>query len=287
MEGDDNTGLYILGACAVLFICAIVAFVVYKKNKSKPVNDFPPMSLADQQAFFASGGTPTENVDCQAMSNGLLSWKGHKGMAALPDWAGFTLQKCPTYPQTYTSNIALLTSWYSANSNGPTQGDPFLGESQSIDSGSATNFIGNPVVQKHIVVTGDGGLAMYSGTDTTGDASATPVWKVGGGNTSATYTLKFDANNSNAGNLCVFPKGGSTPVWCMLPQITLTTSGSSTDGSSVNVSATQQAQLSAGQFKNNNDTATRFMLLKDDGTFCMYRGTPGAQQGDSILCKNS
>jgi hypothetical protein len=73
----------------------------------------------------------------------------------------------------------------------------------------------------------------------------------------------------------------------MLPQITLTTSGSSTDGSSVNMSATQQVQLSAGQFKNNNDTATRFMLLKDDETFCMYRGTPGAPQGNPIACKNS
>ena len=286
MEEDDNTGLYILGACAVLLICAIVAFVIYKNKKNKKsTNDFPKMSLADQQAFFASGGTPTENVDCQAMSNGLLSWKGHKGKATLPDWAGFTLQKCPTYPETYTSNTALLSSWYSANSNGPPQGDPFLGESQSMDSGSTTNFIGNPVVQKHIVVTSDGGLAMYDGTDTTADS--TPIWKVGGGRASGTYTLKFDANNSNAGNLCIFPKSGSTPVWCMLPQITLTTSGSSNNGSSVNVSATQQAELTAAQFKNDNDRATRFMLLKDDGTFCMYRGAPASQQGNPIVCKNS
>jgi len=286
MDGDDNTGLYIFGACAVFLICAILAFVLYKKKKSSGAGDqFPQMSLADQQAFFASGGTPTSNVDCQAMSNGLLSWKGHRGNAALPDWAGFTLQKCPTYPQSYTSNTALLSSWFAANSNGPPQGDPFLGESQSIDSGSATNFIGNPVIQKHIVVTNDGGLAMYDGTDTSSDSS--PNWKVGGGQASGTYTLKFDANNSNAGNLCIFPKSGSTPVWCMLPQITLTTSGNSTDGSSVNVSATQQAQLVAAQFKNNNDTATRYMLLKDDGTFCMYRGTPSAQQGNPIVCKNS
>jgi hypothetical protein len=221
------------------------------------------------------------------MSNGLLSWKGHKGKAALPDWSGFILQKCSTYPQTYTSNTALLNSWYSANSNAPPQGDPFLGESQSLDSGSTTNFIGNPTAQKHIVVTNDGGIAMYTGADTTNDASAIPNWKAGGGQANGTYTLKFDAAFSNAGNLCIFPKSSSTPVWCMFPRITLTTSGSSTDGSSVNVAATQQSQLSAGQFKNNNDTATRFMLLKDDGTFCMYRGTPGAQQGDSIICKNS
>lgn len=276
----------ILLLAAVVVIVIIV--IVYKKKKASENSfKFPQMSLEEQQAFFAAGGKTTSNVDCQAMSNGFLSWKGHKGKANISDWSGFILQKCPTFPQTYTSNTALLSSWYSANSNAPPQGDPFLGESQSIDSGSATNFIGNPTAQKHVVVTNDGGIAMYTGTDTSGDASTIPIWKAGGGQSSGTYTLKFDAAFSNAGNLCVFPKSGSTPTWCMFPRITLTTSGSSTDGSSVNVAATQQAQLSAGQFKNNNDTATRFMLLKDDGTFCMYRGTPGAQQGDSIICKNS
>jgi len=276
--------MWLLLALAVAVVVIVV--IIYKKKNAKK-ETFPPTSAEEEKEFFASGGKATSNVDCQAMSNGLLSWKGHKGKAAIQDWAGFMLQKCSTYPQTYTSNTALLSSWYSANSNGPPQGDPFLGESQAFDSGSTTNFIGNPAAQKHIVVTTDGGIAMYTGVDTTGDASAIPIWKAGGGQATGTYTMKFDANNSNAGNLCVFPKSGSTPTWCMLPQITLTTSGSSTDGSSVNVSATQQSQLVAAQFKNNNDTATRFMLLKDDGTFCMYRGTPGAPQGNSIACKNS
>jgi len=283
MDGeDDNTGFYLLLLGVVVIVVIIV--VVYKKSKAKK-EIFPPTSDEEEKEFFASGGKATSNVDCQAMSNGLLSWKGHKGKAAIQDWSGFMLQQCSTYPQAYTSNTALLSSWYSTNSKSPPQGDPFLGESQSIDSGSTTNFIGNPVIRKHIVVTNDGGLAMYDGTDTTADS--TPIWKVGGGRASGTYTLKFDANNSNAGNLCIFPKSGSTPVWCMLPQITLTTSGSSNNGSSVNVVATQQAQLTAAQFKNNNDTASRFMLLKDDGTFCMYRGAPAAEQGNPIVCKNS
>jgi len=279
--------MWLLLAIAVAVVVTVAVIIYKKKKASENSFKFPKMSLEDQQAFFAGGGKTTSNVDCQAMSNGLLSWKGHKGKANLSDWSGFILQKCPTFPQSYTSNTEMLSSWYSTNSNSPPQGDPFLGESPSLDSGSTTNFIGNPTAQKHIVVTNDGGLAMYNGTDTSGDASAIPIWKTGGGQASGTYTLKFDANNSNAGNLCIFPKSGTRPVWCMLPQITLQTSSSSTDGSSFNLAATQQSQLSAGQFKNNNDTATRFMLLSDDGTFCMYRGTPGAQQGNSIACKNS
>jgi hypothetical protein len=134
-------------------------------------------------------------------------------------------------------------------------------------------------------VRGDGSLAAYTGPNTASDSTQTPLWTTPGGSPGS-YLLKFDADNANAGNLCVFPKSGGAPIWCILPRITLTGATTTTTGQpTVNVQAQQQAQLVAAKFKNANDTATRFALLKDDGTFCVYRGTPGAEQGALIACK--
>lgn len=275
--------IVIIGLFA-LAIVSIMGYLIYKKMNQAPPWKPPPSTQEETDAFFNSGGVATANVDCQSMSNTQLSWIGHKGKAALPDWAGFQLQKCATYPVAFTSNTSLLSSWYSANSNAPPKGDPFLSESSSMESGTSS-FIGNPVANKHIVVRGDGSLAAYTGPNTSTDSTQTPMWATPA-NSPGSYVLKFDANNSNAGNLCVFPKSGGDPVWCILPRITLAEASTTTTGQpTVNLQSQQQAQLVAANFKNVNDTVARFALLKDDGTFCVYRGTPGSQQGTSIVCK--
>jgi hypothetical protein len=67
----------------------------------------------------------------------------------------------------------------------------------------------------------------------------------------------------------------------MLPKVTVSTT--STSGG--NLAATQQQQLASGNLKNNNDSAPRFVMIDDTGNFCMYRGTPGNEQGAPIVCK--
>lgn len=275
--------LIILGCCCFMIIAVAFVYYIYKNKKSK-TRSGGSLSQAELDEFFGSGGQATENVDCQTMSNTQLSWIGHKGTAELPDWAGFQLQKCATYPSALTTNTSLIASWYNSNSNSPPKGDPFLGENASLESGTQ-NFIGNPVASKHIIVRGDGSLAAFNGANTSMDATQTPLWTTPA-SSSGTYVLKFDADYSNAGNLCVFPKSGGSPVWCIQPRITLQTASTTTTGqATVNLQAQQQSQLSAAGLKNASDTATRFALLKDDGTFCIYRGSPGYEQGGAIACK--
>jgi hypothetical protein len=276
------TLLVFLG-CFCVCIIALLVYYIYKNSKSSQ-EPSKPLSQSELDAFFGSGGTATSNVDCQNMSNTQLSWIGHKGTAELPDWAGFQLQKCATYPSTLTTNTSLLMSWYSANANSPPKGDPFLGENASLESGTQ-NFIGNPVANKHIVLRGDGSLAAFNGANTSTDVTQVPLWSTTG-STPGTYVLKFDSTYSNAGNLCVFPKSGGAPIWCIQPQITLQTGSTTTTGqASVNLQQQQQSQLIAAKLKNASDSSPRFALLKDDGTFCTYRGTPGSQEGGAIACK--
>ncbi len=273
--------LIFIGCCCVI----LFAYYVYRNSKSKSTPSSSPLSQAELDSFFGSRSPNTADVvDCQTMSNTQLTWIGHKGMAELPDWAGFQLQKCATYPSALTTNSSLLASWYNNNVNAPPKGDPFLGENSSLESGTQ-NFIGNPVANRHIIVRGDGSLAAFNGANTSMDATQTPLWTTPA-SSQGTYVLKFDTNYSNAGNLCVFPKSGGAPIWCIQPQITLQTASTTTTGqATVNLQAQQQAQLVAAGLKNTNDTSTRFALLKDDGTFCTYRGSPGSEQGGAIACK--
>lgn len=284
--GSNNTGLYI-GFAVFLCLLLLALGVFMLSRKSAPSEKMPVYTKAEIDAFMAGGGTPTSNVNCQAMSDNTLTWIGHKGMASIQDWAGFIVQKCSTFPRSYTENATLLGTYFSNNSRAPPNGDPYLSEAQQVDSSSATNSIGNPVCQKHIKITPTG-ISVAAGSNNSTDV------------TSSSYILKFDASYANAGNLCVFPKSSNTPTWCMFPQITLVQSRSThnvngvlvgDDGQPVppgtptgDVTAAQQAQLVAGKFKNNSDNAPRFMLLKDDGTFCMYRGYPGSPQGNPIAC---
>lgn len=270
----------------VLSCCASASFAAASTSTS-PAPKAPPPSRkkVDQKElddWFNSDDSPQPpKVDCQNLSNTKLAWTDpgdHRGMAGIEEWAGFKVQKCATKPTAYTNNPSLLSSYYSTKlSDGqvPPNYDPALTEKQSVDSGG-DSIVGNIVSGKTLELNSSGVLSLKSGS--------TAQWSTPAGSASGTYTLKFDANTYNAGNLCVFDKNGATP-WCMLPRIAVSTSGSSTTGQAVNLSATQQSQLAGGKMKNNSDNNSRFVMIDDSGAFCMYRGNPGAPSGSPIVCK--
>jgi hypothetical protein len=237
------------------------------------------LTAAEMKAFLAGGGKHN-TVNCQNLSDQKLTYSDHQGLAELPDWAGFIQQSCATVPTSFTSNTSLFSQYYSSTSMAnQITNDPAMRESQQISS-NGDYYLGNPISKKTLKLSGMGVLTLSSNT------SGTPqtIWSTPA-STSNTYTLKFDSNTYNAGNLCIFQKSNPFPTWCMLPQVTVSSSGTSTSGSSVNLQATQQAQLAAGNMKNDSDTASRFVMIDDAGNFCMYRGSPGGILGSSIACK--
>jgi hypothetical protein len=261
-----------------LSMCAGAAAWAYKSKSPAPT----PMkkTVRADDAWFDEDTVPTQNVNCQDMSNSQLTWTDpdHRGLAKIEDWAGFKLQKCTTKPAQYTSNTALFGYYYSTKLSGgqiPPNHDPALTDKQAIDS-SGEDVVENVVAGKKLEIASNGVLSLKTASGA--------IWSTPAGSASGTYTLKFDANTYNAGNLCVFDKDGNTP-WCMLPRVAVSRTASSTDGSSVNLSATQQSQLASGNMKNSSDTAQRFAMIDDSGQFCMYRGSPGSIQGSSIACK--
>ena len=259
---------------------AVAAYNYDKKPKTTPKP--PPRFSSDpvDDSWFDEDTPATPDVNCQDMSNTQLTWANpdHRGLAKIEDWAGFKLKNCTTRPVAYTSNQSLFSNYYNAKLSGgqvPPNYDPALTEKQSVDS-SGYSVVGYIVAGKKLELNSSGVLSLKTGSTTN--------WSTPGGSTSGTYTLKFDANTYNAGNLCVFDKDGATP-WCILPRVSVSTSGSSTTGAAVNLSATQQSQLASGNMKNSSDNQPRFAMIDDSGRFCMYRGNPGSSTGSPIVCK--
>ena len=278
---SDSGTIILVVVCFCIFVsCAVGGWYAYQQYQLQNWKGSGTRLSADQlQAFLTAGGKPN-TVNCQNLSDQKLSYPDHQGMAQLPDWAGFIQQKCATVPSAYTSNSSLFSQYYSSTTMAnKLTNDPALTESQQIDS-TGSYYLGNPISKKTITLTNTGVLSLKSNTSGT----PTAMWSTPASSAN-TYILQFDSNNYNAGNLCVFQKGNGYPTWCMLPQVQVSTSGSSNNGQAVNLQAQQNAQLAAGNMKNSSDTASRFAMIDDAGNFCMYRGSPGNIQGSSIICK--
>jgi hypothetical protein len=236
------------------------------------------------------GSTPSATVNCQDLSNGKLSWPDHQGLASVADWAAFNYQHCTTLPTAYTSNLILFSNYYSNLGPAPPKKDPALTENQKMESGSTTYYVGNPVSNKELSLTPDGVLSLKNSTTGAKDWS-TPSAGLNGA------VLKFDSNAYNSGNLCIFPKTGTDPppVWCMLQRISVPTTACSRTGggaacppgsySGTDLASYQNSLFNTAKLKNTTDTAARFVMIDDAGKFCMYKGSPGAIQGTSIICK--
>jgi hypothetical protein len=278
--GSTGTIVLVIIVFLCLSLCAGGGWYLYQQYQLQHwKGSGTRLSAADMKAFLDGGGK-ANNVNCQNLSDKKLTYPDHQGLAELPDWAGFIKQSCATIPASFTSNTTLFSEYYgSTTMANQIANDPAMTESQQIDS-TGNYYLANPVSKKTLKLNGSGVLTLTSNT------SGTPrtIWSTPT-STANTYTLKFDSNTYNSGNLCVFQKNNPVPTWCMLPIVNVSTTASSTDGSSVNLQATQQAQLSAGNIKNDSDTARRFVMIDDAGNFCMYRGSPGGIIGSSIICK--
>ena len=226
----------------------------------------------EMDAYLANAINPKNTVICQSVSDSFLSWTGHQGMAGIEDWAGFVYQKCATIPTSISTNSNLSAYYDSLGPASPSQ-DPCLTDSQQIDSTGKTS-LENPIAGKTLSLSGTGVLSLKSG--------GTAIWSTPSGPPDS-YTLGFDSNVYNLGNLCVFPSGGKPPLWCMLPQITVQTMAR--QGSGPSIQDIQQTQLNTAHLKNFADTAPRFAMISDSGAFCMHRGTPGNIQGTFVICK--
>jgi len=277
---QTGTIMLVLVCFSVFALCAVGGWYFYQQYQLQNWKGSGSKLTADQlQAFLAAGGKPN-TVNCQNLSNQKLTYADHQGTAQLPDWAGFNLQKCTTVPTEFTANTSLFSQYYgSTTMANQLTNDPAITESQQIDS-TGSYYLGNPVSKKTMTLDRTGVLSLKSNTSGT----PTTIWSTPA-STSNTYILQFDSNNYNSGNLCVFQKGNPLPTWCMLPQVQVSTTGSSNNGQSVNLQAQQDAQLAAGNLKNSSDTESRFAMIDDSGNFCMYRGSPGSIQGSSIICK--
>jgi hypothetical protein len=153
--------------------------------------------------------------------------------------------------------------------------DPAITDHQSIDNkGHGTVF--NPVSKKSLVLSQTGALSLYN------NSSETIEWSTPAGPHSNTYSAKFDSSFNNNGNFCVFESGESDPIWCILPQITVTTSLNNQPG---DLASIQNNQLAAGNMKNSYDARPRFAMVDDSGQFCVYKGAPGSGQTTQIICK--
>ena len=262
--------LFIL-CCLSLIIAGSVAFYFDWKKRKEEEEEAENKRFMNQKV--PSGGessSPEATSDCQTISNDNLAWPGHRGLTALDTWGSFNFDKCTTYPIAYTTTSRFAEMYQKIGAGSP-KNDPALTEDQQIDD-SGTNVIENIISKKKLELATNGVLSLR--TDT-----GTAIWSTPS-STGTNFKLKFDASSYNSGNLCVFDKDGNTP-WCMLPKVTVQTQ--STSGG--NLATLQQQQLAAGNMKNTSDTAKRFVMIDDGGRFCMYRGTPGNIQGNSIVCK--
>lgn len=265
-------------AVAILILCclsfAVAAAVAYyfdwKKRKEEEEEAENKRFLNQPVASSTDSSSPSSTTDCQTVSDANLTWAGHRGLSELGTWGSFNFDKCSTHPTAYTTT-AHFAEMYQKIGVGSPKNDPALTEDQQIDD-SGTNVIENIVAKKKLELATNGVLSLR--TDT-----GTALWSTPSG-TGTNFKLKFDASSYNSGNLCVFDKDGNTP-WCMLPRVTV----QQTSTSGGNLATLQQQQLAAGNMKNTNDTAKRFVMIDDTGRFCMYRGTPGNIQGNSIVCK--
>ena len=267
--------LIVLVLCFVIIGGAVVYYIKKKRDDDAAAADDAANAKAmkqkvpDDPDFFAESTGVT--VDCQNLSNTKLGWPGHKGLTPIEDWGNFNFQKCSTYPTAYTSNKALFSTFYTTLGQGSPKHDPALTDQQSLDN-SGNYSVENIISKGKLEFSSTGVLSLKN-------SSGATLWSTPGG-ASGTYTLKFDQDTYNNGNLCIFDKNGNKP-WCMLPKVTVSTT-STTGG---DLAATQQQQLSSGNLKNNSDQAHRFVMIDDSGQFCMYRGTPGNEQGAPIVCK--
>ena len=249
---------------------AIAYYFDWKKRKEEEEEEENRRFLNQPVPTSTDGPSSVPTTDCQTISNNNLTWSGHRGLAALDAWGSFNFDNCATYPVAYTST-PFFSQMYRKLGVGSPKNDPALTEDQQIDD-SGTNVIENIISKKKLELATNGVLSLRT-------ATGTAVWSTPSGSGS-NFKLKFDASSYNSGNLCVFDKNGNTP-WCMLPKVTV----QQTSTSGGNLATLQQQQLAAGNMKNTNDTAKRFVMIDDAGRFCMYRGTPGNIQGNSIVCK--
>jgi hypothetical protein len=272
--------------CCFISVAAAVAYYIKKKKDDDAAaaedaanTKAMKQKVADDPDFFTESTGVT--VDCQNLSNTKLGWPGHKGLVPIEDWGNFNFQKCSTYPTAYTSNKALFSTFYANLGPGTPKHDPALTDQQSLDN-SGNYSVENIVSKSKLEFSGTGILSLKNGSGAT-------MWSTPGG-ASGTYTLKFDQDNFNNGNLCVFDKDGNTK-WCMLPKVTVPTQACSGDGcpsgsySGADLASYQKSLLQAGNIKAGSDSAPRFVMIDDTGNFCMYRGTPGNEQGAPIVCK--
>jgi len=253
--------------CLSLVVAVSVAFYFdWKKRKEADEEAENKRFLNQKVPTGDESSSPAATTDCQTVSNNNLTWSGHRGLAGLETWGSFNFDKCATYPTAYTTT-AHFPEMYQKIGAGSPKNDPALTEDQQIDD-SGTNVIENIISKKKLELATNGVLSLRSDT-------GTAAWSTPSGS-GTNFKLKFDPS----GNLCVTDKDGKTP-WCMLPKVTV----QQTSTSGGNLATLQQQQLAAGNMKNTNDTAKRFVMIDDAGRFCMYRGTPGNIQGNSIVCK--
>jgi len=254
-----------------LVVAAAVAYYFYWKKRKEEEEEAENKLFLNQPVPTSSGDSaPAATTDCQSVSDNNLTWSGHRGLAELETWGSFNFDNCATYPVAYTTT-SLFSRMYQKLGAGSPKNDPALTEDQQIDD-SGTNVIENIIAKKKLELATNGVLSLRTDTGTV-------LWSTPSG-AGTNFKLKFDASSYNRGNLCVFDEDGNAP-WCMLPRVTVQTQ--STSGG--NLATLQQQQLAAGNIKNTNDTAKRFVMIDDSGRFCMYRGTPGNIQGNSIVCK--
>lgn len=266
--------------CCILVIGGYLFYKDYQKKHWK--GSGVRKTTAELDAMF--GTRPNITIDCQKTSNERLAWEDHQGLTPLQDWAAFNYQYCTTSPVEYTANASLFSSYYSQLGTSSPDNDPALTDGQQVESGTRY-IVGNKIPGKFLKLEGNGALSLKN------NASGVVDWTTPASSSSITESvLKFDSNNYNSGNLCVFPKGGENPIWCMLSRVSVPTSSCSGSGCpagsvSGDLQAAQAQVLGAANLKNSTDTASRFVMIDDGGQFCMYRGSPGAIQGSPIICK--
>jgi hypothetical protein len=271
--------MLLMGAfcCVILMVAGGFGYFKwkeYKENQAQEIEDQKLLKMKPTLGDDWADDTPESTIDCQQVSNQNLAWNEHRGLTELETWASFRLQKCSTMPVAYTSTPQ-FAQMYEKLGAAPPNKDPALTDAQKLDT-SGNSSVENIISKKKLELSTNGVLSLKTDTGAV-------LWTTPSGSGSD-FSLKFDSNVYNAGNLCVFNKDNQTP-WCMLPRVSVQQSSETTDGSSVNLQSVQQQQLASGNMKNTSDTAKRFVMIDDAGNFCMYRGKPGSIQGSSIICK--
>lgn len=312
-------GIFVLALCC---IAAIAGYIQYQNYQKLNWKGGTRSAMTAEQLALLAGQPVTPNVDCQNLSNTKFAWPpSHQGMAAIQDWAGFVYQNCRTYPSAITTNTDVMTAYYSNMGPKPPDKDPAMTDAQQIDS-SGKYSLENPLAKKNITVSSLGAV-KFGDTANGHNIWASPAGPPAG---SGNYTMKFDSNTYNKGNLCVFPPNSNLPSWCIQPQISVPTTSCSITATTTpcpppptdvveialiiagarpapvpcapppgcppgsysgsDLASYQQSLLNSVGLKNTSDTQPRFAMIGDDGSFCVYRGTPGSPNGPPIICKS-